>query len=273
LFRKYSQYVLSSPTVDSRPSRVIARRPLNHAFDMSAHPDAFPLLSRAWVYQERLLSARVLHFGPQELSWECNQALICECGYTNSSQAKGMSRDPKSMLSKLLQNYVFNTGLPRIQSLWRRIVSDYSALKLTKYSDRLHAIAGLAKSLGHYRKPSPPLPLYAYGIWTDSAIADLLWHTPQPGRPDKLAAPSWSWAAVNTRVIHGCQEPEYTPERIYAKVLSTDGNHFERDNWVPQGELRRTRYRRSTRRAHGGERGEWQLRLQCQQPDYRAQWY
>jgi hypothetical protein len=45
---------------------------------------------------------------------------------------------------------------------------------------------------------------------------------------------------VNTRVIHGCQEPEYTPERIYAKVLSTDGNHLERDNWVPQrgsGEL------------------------------------
>jgi len=40
----------------------------------------YPLLSRAWVYQERMLSTRVLHFGPYELFFECKSAIRCECG-------------------------------------------------------------------------------------------------------------------------------------------------------------------------------------------------
>lgn len=43
-------------------------------------PDPFPLLSRGWFYQERLLSPRVLHFGPKELLWECDELTACECG-------------------------------------------------------------------------------------------------------------------------------------------------------------------------------------------------
>jgi hypothetical protein len=31
----------------------------------------WPLLERAWAYQERLLSPRVLHFCQDELVWEC----------------------------------------------------------------------------------------------------------------------------------------------------------------------------------------------------------
>ena len=44
-------------------------------------PESFPLLTRAWVYQERLLSSCVVHFGPDELSWECNHSTRCQCGY------------------------------------------------------------------------------------------------------------------------------------------------------------------------------------------------
>lgn len=32
---------------------------------------SYPLLSRAWVFQERLISRRVVHFGYDELYWEC----------------------------------------------------------------------------------------------------------------------------------------------------------------------------------------------------------
>jgi Heterokaryon incompatibility protein (HET) len=38
-----------------------------------------PLLTRAWVLQERLPSSRVLHFGHFELLWECAEATSCEC--------------------------------------------------------------------------------------------------------------------------------------------------------------------------------------------------
>jgi hypothetical protein len=43
---------------------------------------AFPLLTRAWVFQERLLASRVVHFSHHELVWECNQTGNCQCdGY------------------------------------------------------------------------------------------------------------------------------------------------------------------------------------------------
>lgn len=41
--------------------------------------EPFPLLKQAWVYQERLLSPRFLHFTPQELMFECGEGSSCEC--------------------------------------------------------------------------------------------------------------------------------------------------------------------------------------------------
>jgi Heterokaryon incompatibility protein (HET) len=39
----------------------------------------FPLLTRGWAYQERLLSPRVLHFCHKEIIWECLEKTTCEC--------------------------------------------------------------------------------------------------------------------------------------------------------------------------------------------------
>lgn len=39
----------------------------------------FPLFHRAWIFQERMLSPRVLHFGETELFSECRQKHRCEC--------------------------------------------------------------------------------------------------------------------------------------------------------------------------------------------------
>lgn len=38
-----------------------------------------PLLLRAWVYQERLLPRRVVHFAANELIWECSAETLCQC--------------------------------------------------------------------------------------------------------------------------------------------------------------------------------------------------
>ncbi|KAF4943560.1 hypothetical protein FGADI_13318 [Fusarium gaditjirri] len=43
----------------------------------------FPLLTRGWVYQERLLAPRVLHFCQSELVWECLKETTCECSCFN----------------------------------------------------------------------------------------------------------------------------------------------------------------------------------------------
>jgi hypothetical protein len=43
----------------------IARPAIRHIHDDASH---FPLMGRAWAYQERILSPRLLHFGPQEIA-------------------------------------------------------------------------------------------------------------------------------------------------------------------------------------------------------------
>lgn len=40
--------------------------------------DGAPLNSRAWVVQERLLSSRIVHFGAEQVFWECQELAACE---------------------------------------------------------------------------------------------------------------------------------------------------------------------------------------------------
>jgi hypothetical protein len=62
--------------------RVFARMQIPHSkfwsHQLLDHGGDFPLLSRAWVYQECLLSPRVLHFSPNELIWACQEQFDCE---------------------------------------------------------------------------------------------------------------------------------------------------------------------------------------------------
>ena len=45
---------------------------------MDSSSKSLPLLQRVWVFQERHLSRRVIHFGPQEASWECKPKVRTE---------------------------------------------------------------------------------------------------------------------------------------------------------------------------------------------------
>ena len=47
-----------------------------------------PLTQRAWVLQERLLLGRVLHFGGQQLMWQCRMKGLAE-GYCDSDDVPG----------------------------------------------------------------------------------------------------------------------------------------------------------------------------------------
>jgi len=51
----------------------------------------FPLLNRAWVYQEMNLSVRVLHFCSQEVVWACRSARRSESGISDEEATKEFS--------------------------------------------------------------------------------------------------------------------------------------------------------------------------------------
>jgi hypothetical protein len=61
------------------PSAIYARR--DDYVDFERYVDKSPLNTRAWVFQERLLSRRILHFGAEMVYWECCEGAASELNH------------------------------------------------------------------------------------------------------------------------------------------------------------------------------------------------
>ncbi|KAJ5497297.1 hypothetical protein N7463_009284 [Penicillium fimorum] len=187
--------------------------PINKCDDESGSPTAvfFPLFTRAWVYQERMLSARVIHFGRYELFFECRSGIRCECEHIMDSDGgagswRGLFK--VELATALLYYDLASRGQDRPgleyhgAALWRTLVTCYTGLLLTQSSDRLPAIGGMAREMADRRGPS-----YLAGLWEESLNDDLIWAVPQESgnvqpRPYPWNAPTWSWASVESGVRH-----------------------------------------------------------------------
>ncbi|MCJ1381199.1 hypothetical protein MMC17_004308 [Xylographa soralifera] len=69
-----------APGLIQAPSGAL-RDEMHHVVDMSYRDRQIlggPLHKRGWVFQERLLSTRVLYFGQSQIFWECLSELKCE---------------------------------------------------------------------------------------------------------------------------------------------------------------------------------------------------
>jgi hypothetical protein len=165
-----------------------------HARPIINHMDQahFPLLSRGWVFQERLLAPRVLHFGRQELWWECLEHVDCECSGIGSDTFYTTGKE--KFLSKMThQQALADSALSQVSRRWHEIIEEFSQLGLTKSRDKFPALSGIADQIKQLREGR-----YLAGLWSDTLITDLLWYrldatTASPTA--KWRAPSWSWAA------------------------------------------------------------------------------
>jgi hypothetical protein len=178
---------------------------------------SFPLLDRGWVYQERLLSPRVVHFCSGELVWECQEDTTCECEriltYGNANDRANKEQWARAQ-TKVIHSISLQNGTKSLllASRWRQMVVEYTRLRLTVKLDRLPALAGLARQSQGVRGCR-----YLFGLWEDSLLEDLLWKWdsyighPSATEPH-LYLPSWSWAS-------GTGTVEY-PLRGKVKALS-----------------------------------------------------
>ncbi|KAL6871744.1 heterokaryon incompatibility domain-containing protein [Trichoderma longibrachiatum] len=149
---------------------------------MVEDPDTeWPLLSRGWVYQEQLLSRRMLHFTRNELIWECLETTQCECGWYDSIMRHQSTRD------SLKQSAA--------EKAWVEIIQGYAKRPLTVIADRLPALAGIGKAMAAVRGYDSAE--YLCGIWEKELEESLFWYLTEPPRekPD-IGLPSWSWASV-----------------------------------------------------------------------------
>ncbi|KAI1148347.1 heterokaryon incompatibility protein-domain-containing protein [Nemania diffusa] len=191
-----------------------------------------PLTKRGWVFQERFLAPRVLHFGPEQLLWECASLDACEAfpsgipAIVESPRHTGFKR-----LDFLFEKYTREGLLPKKGQLlsitqedllnhWCSIVQAYTRTSLTKPNDKLIALAGVAQLMSRSDSPTTTenSRMYLAGLFRQHLLLMLEWHSdgnmpprPEPPgiRPPQYRAPSWSWASVDVRVFY-----DYLPRRI-----------------------------------------------------------
>lgn len=197
----FSMREIKAPVVNASVSpplnspNIYVRESLSHeefAFDQKSTELRNPLLGRAWTFQERVLSTRIVHFGRSELLWECRTTSDCECG--NFKSTAKLSRIPNNV-----SEVPSGTGYVRdwVPNLWRSIMRVYSAKKLTVLTDKLPAISAVASKANNLDQGT-----YLAGMWSNHLPIELLWKVPRP-RPlqaDEFTAPTWSWASLDARV-------------------------------------------------------------------------
>ena len=170
------------------------------SFDMS------PLCQRAWVFQERRLAPRTLHFGRHQIFWEC-QKIICY-----ETFPMGMPFDD--------QSYSNNLWVPgkyrRLERSWDDVVQQYTACKLTKTSDKLIAISGVARKFSDLYGAQ-----YLFGIWREHLPAALLWKADggPVRKPFPFRAPTWSWISNDGDIKLLVSEKS---DKLLCKVISIE---------------------------------------------------
>ncbi|KAK4223937.1 heterokaryon incompatibility protein-domain-containing protein [Podospora fimiseda] len=152
-----------------------------------------PLLTRAWAFQERILSKRIIHFHREEMVFECNHFRVCECGQMLSLKIRGdfnNGQSPKAILGMASVGELHET---KLWGTWEWIVKGYSQLYLTVERDRLPGLAGLARHLSELMNQT-----YMAGLWKDALPRQLMWFVLYTDTVTRRAqdAPTWSWASI-----------------------------------------------------------------------------
>ncbi|KAK3491205.1 heterokaryon incompatibility protein-domain-containing protein [Neurospora hispaniola] len=177
----------------------------------SSYAGRIPMLptnKRGWIFQERFLSSRVLHFGPQELYFECLEDSACQCtDHSNSSldqesvlgskggglnettprQSPTDNFQQHSSMRKTIAKAYYGPVVWRIMTrdelmyAWHNMVHDFTRRDLTYAKDLFPAISGLAREMSiaraalHGNADKARGTGYYAGLWKDSLVRDLCW--------------------------------------------------------------------------------------------------
>lgn len=170
-----------------------------------------PVDSRAWCFQERLLSPRKLVYATDALEYHCQTA---SAPVNNSIRWGGPVKLNKLLFglsddeirSRVAQWSEEDWG--ELQVEWMFVVLNYTSRALTQKTDKLVAFAGVAEQFDRVWHASAGR--YVAGLWEKHLSRDLLWYReslhedwrddPLLPRPQVYLAPSWSWASVEGRV-------------------------------------------------------------------------
>ncbi|KAL2194453.1 heterokaryon incompatibility protein-domain-containing protein [Corynascus similis CBS 632.67] len=153
------------------------------------------LRRRSWVVQERFLSRRTLHLAQGQVFWECDEGPACETYPTGYPAAvfdeNRLERWPGFGPDFSIRRARFS------RELWPEIVRRYTRGRLTRDTDMLVAIGGLARIITEHFGQNQ----YVAGLWRERLEEQLCWSYAGlvRGRGRRIVpytAPTWSWASL-----------------------------------------------------------------------------
>jgi hypothetical protein len=184
-----------------------------------------PLTRRGWTLQERLLSCRIVHFTAAQLIWECRHTTELESGEI-FAPSYSILKNPSTAVNTILEldNRYFRA--------WCDLVQQYSPYQLTKESDRLPALSGMASN---FQRSIPSSGAYLAGHWEGHLPHTLIWdrglHDHQDWACSRSRSPSWSWSSVNDQIDFLYNK---TPTDPIAQIASFE---VQSDEANPYGEV------------------------------------
>jgi hypothetical protein len=228
-----------------RPPRTYLRAPFKSASNVDGHVQIFPLqkakeiikdyrikmkseplAERAWAFQERVLARRVLHFASDQICLECLEGTIYEDGlrlperYFSIYNLKELTEvtNAKDGIGALRHR-----GYDVTDSLlgeWNSVVWEYGSRKLTFPSDKLPALAGVAKVYSELLDDK-----YVAGLWRKSMLKGLFWQSLHCTAVEVYRGPSWSWVSVDGIPAMGYLEKHHDLATILDYHVEIDGDN------------------------------------------------
>lgn len=190
--------------------------------DMGMRLSDTPLGKRGWVVQERLLSPRVLHFGRDQIFWECQ-----DIPFASEIFPGGLD----------IRKIPFNIEIPLIGGRpgvvdWSKIVSQYSKCSLSfPAKDKFMAISAIAERFAEFYKDD-----YIAGLFGSSMALpeQLLWRVagtdeyPASVWTGEYRAPSWSWMSIDGPVDISNKGPFRSP---FGSFMSDEAIRRDYPSW------------------------------------------
>ena len=169
-----------------------------------------PLDSRGWALQEHELSPRILEYGIHQARWLCQTVDLFDGGlHRSAGKAEEVSIKGGYLAASIYED-----------TIWSSVVQDYCNRALSFDTDKLPAVAAIAeeyyKNIIYDDRGNRITQKYLAGLWLFSLSSLLLWtRSGEATRPTDYRAPSWSWAALNSKIsFDNCSIEEATELEI-----------------------------------------------------------
>ncbi|KDR84391.1 hypothetical protein GALMADRAFT_711074 [Galerina marginata CBS 339.88] len=189
-------------------------------------PEDSQMKTRGWVFQERLLSRRVLYFGRKQMYWECYTHVRYEClsrPFTDWQLIRGEVEKVSFQLRDTKNDW---------PDYWLEVVETYSKLNLTFRKDKLPALSGVASEMQKIFRGK-----YMAGLWLNNIAQEMCWYTPykdlerpktaSADLPLPYVAPTWSWASAEHGIkFHKSESFRADIETLFAESATSKDNPF-----------------------------------------------